>query len=70
MPTGVPAMISSLRVHHLPDRRKRELLSEIWHHLAPGGWYFNYDPVATEDPLVEAAWLLDHVIYGGCRPVA
>lgn len=57
IPTGVPAVISSLSVHHLPDDRKRELFSEIWEHLAPGGWYLNYDPVTTDDPVVEAAWL-------------
>ena len=57
VPTGVAAVISSMCVHHLPDRRKRELFSEIFEHLAPGGWYLNYDPVTTDDPLVEAAWL-------------
>ncbi len=57
LPTGAPAMISSLCVHHLPDERKRALFAEIWDHLAPGGWYFNYDPVAAGDPVVEAAWL-------------
>jgi hypothetical protein len=29
---------------------------EIFGHLVPGGWYLNYDPVRTEDPVVEAAW--------------
>ena len=57
VPTDVPVAISSLCVHHLPDERKKELFSEIWHHLAPGGWYFNYDVVRTDDPLVEATWL-------------
>ena len=57
VPTGVAAMISSLSVHHLPDSRKRELFTEIFQHLAPGGWYLNYDPVSTDDPVVESAWL-------------
>ena len=57
VPSGVDAVISSLCVHHLPDRRKRELFGEIWEHLAPGGWYLNYDPVTTDDPVVAAAWL-------------
>lgn len=57
VPEGVGAVISSLCVHHLPDRRKRELFGEIWRHLAPGGWYLNYDPVTTDDPVVESAWL-------------
>lgn len=57
IPTDVPAMISSLSVHHLPDRRKRALFTEIWQHLAPEGWYLNYDPVTTDDPVVQSAWL-------------
>ena len=57
VPTGVDAVISSLCVHHLPDERKRALFAQIWEHLAPGGWYLNYDPVSTDDPVVEAAWL-------------
>jgi tRNA (cmo5U34)-methyltransferase len=57
IPASVPAVISSLCVHHLPDERKRQLFREIFERLAPGGWYLNYDPVRTEDPVVEAAWL-------------
>ncbi len=56
IPEAVPAMISSLCVHHLPDRRKQELFGEIRERLAPGGWYLNYDPVAPPDPVVEQAW--------------
>jgi tRNA (cmo5U34)-methyltransferase len=56
MPTEAAAIISSMCVHHLPDGRKRELFAEIWQHLAPGGWYLNYDPIATDDPVVDAAW--------------
>jgi tRNA (cmo5U34)-methyltransferase len=43
-------------VHHLPDDRKQSLFAEISGHLAPGGWYLNYDPVRAEDHLVEATW--------------
>jgi tRNA (cmo5U34)-methyltransferase len=57
VPEDTDAIISSMSVHHFPDRRKRALFSEIWHRLAPGGWYLNYDPVTTDDPVVEAAWL-------------
>ena len=53
----VDAVISSLSVHHLNDTRKRELFGEILAHLAPGGWYLNYDPVAPPHPVVEEAWL-------------
>lgn len=53
---GFDAMISSLCVHHLPDERKAQLFTEIHQRLVPGGWYFNYDPVTAEDPVVEATW--------------
>jgi tRNA (cmo5U34)-methyltransferase len=56
LPEGVAAVISSMCVHHLADGRKRELFVEIRQHLAPGGWYLNYDPVSTDDPVVDAAW--------------
>jgi tRNA (cmo5U34)-methyltransferase len=60
-PTGIPdpvdAVISSLCVHHLNDERKQSLFGEIHGHLAPGGWYLNYDPVTPPDPVVEEAWL-------------
>jgi tRNA (cmo5U34)-methyltransferase len=60
-PAGIPdpvdAAISSLSVHHLNDARKQTLFAEILRHLAPGGWYLNYDPVLPPDPVVEEAWL-------------
>jgi tRNA (cmo5U34)-methyltransferase len=60
-PEGIPgqvdAVVSSLAVHHLNDTRKRSLFGEIRAHLAPGGWYLNYDPVLPPDPVVEEAWL-------------
>ena len=51
------AAISSLSVHHLNDARKQTLFAEIRAHLAPGGWYLNYDPVLPPDAVVEEAWL-------------
>jgi tRNA (cmo5U34)-methyltransferase len=57
LPDPVDAVISSLSVHHLNDARKQSLFAEILAHLAPGGWYLNYDPVAPPDPVVEEAWL-------------
>jgi SAM-dependent methyltransferase len=56
IPATLEAVVTSMCVHHLPDDRKRSLFTEIFDHLAPGGWYFNYDPVRAEDPLVEATW--------------
>jgi tRNA (cmo5U34)-methyltransferase len=56
IPAALDAVVTSMCVHHLPDERKRGLFAEIYDHLAPGGWYLNFDPVRAEDPLVEAAW--------------
>jgi tRNA (cmo5U34)-methyltransferase len=53
---GLDAVISSLCVHHLPDERKEQLFAEILQRLAPGAWFFNYDPVAATEPSVEALW--------------
>ena len=57
IPVPVDAVISSLSVHHLKDDRKQSLFREIRDHLAPGGWYLNYDPVMPPDPAVAEAWL-------------
>lgn len=56
IPAALDAVVTSMSVHHLPDERKQGLFAEIYAHLVSGGWYLNYDPVSTEDPLVEAAW--------------
>jgi tRNA (cmo5U34)-methyltransferase len=56
IPGEVAAVISSLCVHHLPDQRKQQLFGEILTHLAPGGWFLNFDPVTAEESAVEAAW--------------
>jgi SAM-dependent methyltransferase len=56
IPTALDAVVTSMCVHHLPDDRKQSLFAEIFGHLAPGGWYLNYDPVRGEDPVVEATW--------------
>ena len=56
IPSGLDAVITSMCVHHLPDARKRTLFAEIRDHLAPGCWYFNYDPVHAPEPAVEDLW--------------
>ncbi len=56
VPAGLDAVVTSMCVHHLPDGRKQGLFGEIFDHLVPGGWYLNYDPVRTEDPVVQATW--------------
>ncbi len=50
------AVITSMCLHHLRDERKQTLLTEIRDRLVPGGWYVNYDPVTTTDPVVEETW--------------
>jgi SAM-dependent methyltransferase len=56
IPATLDAIVTSLCIHHLPDHRKEGLFAEIFEHLAPGGWYLNYDPVSSADPVVEATW--------------
>jgi tRNA (cmo5U34)-methyltransferase len=56
IPARVDAVITSLAVHHVTDARKQELFGEILAHLVPGGWFLNYDPLATSDPVVAEAW--------------
>jgi tRNA (cmo5U34)-methyltransferase len=56
IPETVDAVVTSLCIHHLPDERKQGLFAEILGHLAPGGWYLNYDPVQPADPVVGAVW--------------
>jgi tRNA (cmo5U34)-methyltransferase len=59
-PAGIPgqldAIVTSMCVHHLTDERKQGLFGEIFGHLVPGGWYFNYDPVSAPDPAVGQIW--------------
>lgn len=56
IPAALDAVVTSMCVHHFADERKRSLFAEIFDHLAPGGWYLNYDPVRADDPVVEATW--------------
>ena len=56
IPAALDAVVSSLSVHHLTDERKQGLFAEIFGRLVPGGWFLNYDPVTTADPVVQAAW--------------
>jgi tRNA (cmo5U34)-methyltransferase len=56
IPPAVDAVVTSLAVHHLNDDRKRDLFREVLQRLVPGGWFLNFDPVRTSDPVVQAAW--------------
>ncbi len=44
------AIVSGLAIHHLEDRRKRELFAEIHALLPPGGVFANLDLVASASP--------------------
>ena len=56
IPHDAAAIVSSLCVHHLPDEGKQALFRGVIEHLAPAAWYFNYNPVITDDPVIEEAW--------------
>jgi tRNA (cmo5U34)-methyltransferase len=56
IPSQLDAIVTSMCVHHLTDERKQGLFGEIFDHLVPGGWYFNYDPVSAPDPAVGQIW--------------
>ena len=56
IPAKLDTIVTSMCVHHLTDERKHGLFAEIFEHLVPGGWYFNFDPVSAPDPAVEQIW--------------
>jgi tRNA (cmo5U34)-methyltransferase len=41
------AIVSGYSIHHQPDVRKRELYSEIFSLLKPGGWFVNIEHVSS-----------------------
>jgi tRNA (cmo5U34)-methyltransferase len=56
IPASLDVIVTSMCVHHLTDERKLGLFTEIFDHLVPCGWYFNFDPVSPPDAAVEQIW--------------
>lgn len=52
--TSLDAVVSGYAIHHLPDRRKRQLYAEIFAHLDRNGVFVNVEHVASATPQVEA----------------
>jgi SAM-dependent methyltransferase len=41
------AIVSGYSIHHQPDERKREIYTEIFSLLKPGGWFINIEHIAA-----------------------
>src|SRR5262249_38162711 len=50
------AVVSGYSIHHQPDARKREIYSEIFGLLTPGGMFINVEHVSSATPWVESVY--------------
>lgn len=49
-------VVSGYSIHHQPDDRKREIYSEIFHMLEPGGMFINMEHVASPTESLAKLW--------------
>ncbi len=57
-------VISGFAIHHQPDERKKEICSEIYSILSPGGIFLNLEHVRSRTPEVEQLfeeYYIDHL---------
>jgi SAM-dependent methyltransferase len=57
------AVVSGYSIHHQADARKREIYTEIFSLLGPGGWFINIEHIAPATQL--ATDLFNHLIVEG-----
>ena len=56
IPYDIPqyeVIVSGFSIHHQPDERKKEVYTELYNLLAPGGIFLNLEHVASHSPWVE-----------------
>jgi cyclopropane fatty-acyl-phospholipid synthase-like methyltransferase len=53
------AVVSSLAIHHLSHERKRQLYSEVFNHLNPGGIFCNFEHVSSATERLHRKFFLE-----------